>query len=126
VIAAAVTAGASCSSLLVHRRNPGCDGIVGYIADDYCVGTDNHIVTHLDGAENLGPGADVHVVADHRCARLINSAQPDYDAVKDTAVVAELRIAADPNSAEVVDEVSTNLGFARQFNPGNDLNQLES
>src|SRR6516165_3053733 len=126
VITAAMTSWTSRSSRLVHCRNPSRDAIVRHVADDDRICTDNHIIPHLDGTEDLGPRADIHIVADHGRGRLINPPQADYDAVADTAIVAELCIAADHDAAEVIDdEVPTDLNLARQLDPGDDLNELE-
>src|SRR5690606_41386438 len=54
--------------------------------------------------------ADVDVVADHRRDFLLDAAEADGDAVPDPAIVADARVAADNDAAEMIDhEVAADL-----------------
>src|SRR5262249_25771576 len=68
---------------------------------------------------------DINVVAEHRRRYLFNVAQFRDYAVTDAAVVPELRVAADNEIPEVInDEVATERRFARELDAGDDLNEL--
>ena len=73
----------------------------------------------MNGAKDLGAGADVDAVADDRRAALVGVAQTHGDAVADTAIVAENSISADDDAAEVVNhEAAAKCYFTWKLNSG--------
>src|SRR5262249_37863200 len=102
------------------------DTIVRYIDSHYRIGADQYVAADADRAEQLRARADIDIVADGRRALVLDPPQADDDAVTDTAVVAELRVAADNNAAEMIDdEIMPDLGLAGQLDPGDNLHELE-
>src|SRR5262245_47182856 len=61
-----------------------------------------------------------------RCSFFCNPAQADNNAIPDPAIVSELGIAANNDSAKMVnDEIAPDIHFARQLDAGDNLNELE-
>jgi maltooligosyltrehalose trehalohydrolase len=84
-------------------RNADGAAIVGHIAKHDGICADHDIVADADRPKQLGPGPDIDVVADERHAGAVGRPQADNDVVADTTVVAKSSIAADDDSAAMID-----------------------
>src|SRR6267143_3262927 len=84
-------------------RNLNSDRVVRHAFQHYCMRPDQDVVADSDGAQQLGADTDVDVVSDHRRRALVDATNADDDTAADAAVVAEFRVAADDDPAEMVD-----------------------
>src|SRR6266545_7100460 len=110
---------------LHDRRHADRYGVVGDVAQDNRIGSDQHVVADPDRAKQLRTRTDVDVVADRRRAFILNAPQSDDDAVTNAAIVTKFRIATDNNATKMINhEVPTNFDLAGQLDPGDDLDEL--
>src|SRR6267143_2963182 len=107
-------------------RNLNSDRVVRHAFQHYCIRPDQDVVADSDGAQQLGADTDVDVVSDHRRRALVDATNADDDTAADAAVVAEFRVAADDDPAEMVDhEIAPDWHLARQLDPSHYLDELE-
>lgn len=110
----------------VDGRNTHGETIIGDIEDYYCVCTDNYVVADQNRSQHLGTRTDVDIIADHRRSRLIDSREPDDDAIANSAVVTKLSIATNDDSAKMIyGEIAADLSLAWQFDSSYDLDEFE-
>ena len=95
--------------LRAHGRGDADSARVGrHVLDDDGVGSDRGVVADDDGAEDLRPGSDEHVVADRRVAlRLCHRRTAEGDLMVEHDIVADFRGLPDDDSVGVVDEEAT-------------------
>ena len=80
----------------------------------------------LIGSKKFCAGSNINVISDDWGVFLFDPAQADRDAISNPAIVAELCISTDDDTAKMIDhKIASDLGFAWKFNPGDDLNKLE-
>jgi hypothetical protein len=93
-----------------------------HILDDHRVGADHYVITYGDAAEELGAGSDVDSITDDGGSADTGAAQANRYSVTNYDVVAENRIAADNDVAEVLNFKPVADGrFARQVDSGQNL-----
>lgn len=106
-------------------RNTNSDAIIRNVAQHDSVSTDQHIVTDLDGAEELRSGPNIDVVADNWSALFLDAAQADHNSVPDATIIADPCIAADNDSAKMIDDkIISKLHFAGKIYPSYNLYQF--
>src|SRR5678815_5618313 len=93
--------------------------MVGDILGHDTVGANGHVIPNLDRAHDLGAGADVDVVAEHRAALLFAAIRlAQRHTVRDVAIPADDAFLVHHNAAEVPDvEPAANGGFERNRDP---------
>jgi len=93
-----------------------------HIFDDHGVGADHYVITYGDAAEDLGAGSNVDSITDDGGSAETGASQANRYSVANDDVVAENRIAADYEVAEVLNfESFADRRFARQFDSGQNL-----
>jgi hypothetical protein len=84
------------------------------------------VVPDSDWTNQLCAGSEIDIVAEDGGPMIVDMSQSDDHAVPNPAISADFRISANYNPSEMVDnEARTDLRFARQLNPGEDLDKLE-
>jgi hypothetical protein len=102
--------------------NTDCYRIGWHILDDHGVGADHYVITYGDAAEDLGAGSNVDSITDDGGSADTGAAQANRYSVANDDVVAENRIAADNDVAEVLNfEPFADGRFGRQFDSGQNL-----
>jgi hypothetical protein len=102
--------------------NTDCYRIGWHIFDNHRVGADHYVITNGDAAEDLGAGSNVDSITDDGSSADTGMAQANRYSVTNDNVVAENRIAADNDVAEVLNfEPFADRRFARQIDSGQNL-----
>jgi hypothetical protein len=102
--------------------NTDCYRIGWHVFDDHGVGADHYVITYGDAAEDLGASSNVDSITDDGGSADTGAAQANRYSVTNDDVVAENRIAADNDAAEVFNfEPFSDGRFARQFDSGQNL-----
>src|SRR5277367_5275071 len=85
---------------------------------------DHRVITYLNGPQNLRSGSDIYSIANNRRPSCTFSAQTNRDAVSDSHIIAEHRVAAHNDPAEVINpETATNNHLTGYLDSREYLNQ---
>jgi len=105
-------------------RNANGNRIGRHISNHHGIRSYHDVIADLDRPENFRPGTNVHAVADNRSAPLTGTSQVDRDALANGYIVAEYRVAADDDTAEMLNpEPSAYRCFTGQVDPGENLRE---
>jgi hypothetical protein len=81
-----------------------CNRIIRNVTQNPCARTDQHVIPDMNRPEKLSAGSDVDVIANHRCASLLDAPETNNNTIANAAIITELSVTTNNDSTKVVDD----------------------